>query len=69
MHADDLLDADEELLDVLQEGRATKGMLVDRTGLSRNTVYNRTQVLEAASHIRVVHDATRLFELVDDPRE
>lgn len=69
MDASDLRNADEAILDVLQEGRATKGMLVDETGFSRNTVYNRLEVLEAAGHIRVVHDSTRLFELVDDPRE
>lgn len=69
MNPSDLRTADEAILDVLQGGRATKGMLVDETGFSRNTVYNRLEVLEAAGHIRVVHDSTRLFELVDDPRE
>lgn len=68
MDADDLRPADEAMLDVLSEGRATKGMLVDRTGYSRNTVYNRLEVLEAAGHVRVVHAGTRLFELVEDPR-
>lgn len=44
-------------------------MLVDESGYSRNTVYNRLEVLNAADHVKVVHEATRLFELVDDPRE
>ena len=69
MDTDDLRPADNEILDVLTEGRATKGMLVDETGYSRNTVYNRLNVLEAADHIRVVHEPTRLFELVSDPRD
>jgi len=69
MYEDDLRPADEAILDVLQEGRATKGMLVDESGYSRNTVYNRLEVLEAAGHVHVVHESTRLFELVSDPRE
>jgi hypothetical protein len=27
------------------------------------------EVLQAAEHVRVVHESTRLFELVSDPRE
>ena len=69
MEADDLSPADEAILDVLAEGRATKGMLVDETGYSRNTVYNHLETLLAAEHIRLVHESTRLFELVSDPRE
>ncbi|WP_254531314.1 helix-turn-helix transcriptional regulator [Natrinema gelatinilyticum] len=68
MDADDLRDADVQILNELRKGRATKGMLVDSTGFSRNTVYNRLEVLKAAGHIDVVHEGTRLFELVDDPR-
>jgi len=44
-------------------------MLVDESGYSRNTVYNRLEVLEAAGHVHVVHESTRLFELVNDPRD
>jgi len=69
MDVEDLRPADDAILDVLQEGRATKGMLVDETGYSRNTVYNRLEVLQAADHVRTVHEPTRLFELVSDPRE
>lgn len=69
MDEDDLRPADEAILDVLQEGRATKGMLVDETGYSRNTVYNRLEVLQAAGHVQVVHESTRLFKLTSDPRE
>lgn len=69
MDASDLRAADEAILDVLSHGRATKGMLVDESGYSRNTVYNRLEVLEAAGHVKVVHESTRLFELVSDPRK
>jgi hypothetical protein len=68
MDESDLRNAHREVLDVLQEGRATKGYLIERTGYSRNTVYNVLEVLEAAGHIEAVHEPTRLFEVVDDPR-
>ena len=68
MDVDDLRPADEAILDELSDGRATKGSLVDWTGYSRNTVYNRLEVLEAAGHVECVHEGTRLFELVSDPR-
>lgn len=68
MDEDDLRPADDAILDVLSDGRATKGMLVDESGFSRNTVYNRLEVLQAANHVRTVHEPTRLFELVSDPR-
>ena len=69
MDPEDLTQVDEAILDELQAGRATKGALVDWTGYSRNSIYNRLEVLEAAEHVRCIHDGTRLFELVDDPRE
>jgi DNA-binding IclR family transcriptional regulator len=69
MDADDLTQVDRAILDTLSAGRATKGALVEWTGYSRNSVYNRTQVLEAAGFIRLKHEPTRLFELVDDPRD
>lgn len=69
MDPEDLRPADEQILDQLQQGRATKGALVDWTEFSRNTVYNRLEVLEAAGHVNCVHEGTRLFELVDDPRD
>jgi transcriptional regulator of nitric oxide reductase len=69
MDEDALRPADEAILDVLQDGRATKGMLVDESGYSRNTVYNRLEVLQAADHVCVVHESTRLFGLVSDPRD
>lgn len=68
MDEEDLRPADREILDELGDGRATKGALVDWTGYSRNTIYNRLNVLEAAGHVTVIHEGTRLFELKDDPR-
>jgi len=69
MDPDDLMDPDEAILDALKDGRATKGALIDWTGYSRNTVYHRLQVLEAAGLIECAHEGTRLFELVEDPRD
>lgn len=68
MDESDLKPADRAILAVLDEGRATKGLIIDESGYSRNTVYQRLEVLEAAEHVRCVHEPTRLFELVDDPR-
>ena len=67
--ADDLTESDEEILDELQRGSRTKGALVDATGLHRNTVGHRLDILEASGLIDQIHDSTALYELVDDPRE
>jgi uncharacterized membrane protein len=69
MDPEDLRPADREILDLLAEGQSTKGLLVDETEYSRNTIYNRLNVLEAAGHVRVVHEPTRLFALESDPRD
>ena len=64
-----LTDADRKILDELQAGARTKKALVDATGLHRNTVGNRLDVLEAGEAIRCIHETTALYELLDDPRE
>lgn len=64
-----LTDADHAILDLLAEGRCTQGYLADETGLSRQHVYNRLNVLTAAGYVEKVHDSTALYELVNDPRE
>lgn len=69
MGSDELRPADEAILGVLSEGRATKGYLIDETGKSRNTIYERLEILETAGHVETIHDPTRLVELVDDPRD
>lgn len=68
MDSEDLTETDKAILDELQKGRATKGALVEWTGYSRNSVYNRLEVLEAAGYVECVHEGTRLFEVVSDPR-
>lgn len=69
IESEDLTDADEAILDELREGARTKKAIVEATGLHRNTVGNRLNVLEAGDAIRCVHDSTALYELVEDPRE
>lgn len=64
-----LTDADHAILDMLYDGRCTQGYIVAETGLSRQHVYNRLNVLTAAGYVRRVHDATALYELVEDPRD
>ena len=67
--ADDLTDADRAILDELQAGARTKKYIIDKTGLHRNTVGNRIDVLEAGDIVRSLHGTTALYELVDDPRD
>jgi Fe2+ or Zn2+ uptake regulation protein len=77
MDADDLTPTDRDILDVLKTRResgepwgiATKGRLVDETGRSRNSVYNRLEILDAHGHVDVIHEGTREFKFVSDPRE
>lgn len=65
----ELTDADRAILDMLRGGRCTQGYIVDGTGLSRQQVYNRLNVLVAADYVEKVHDSTALYELVSDPRD
>ena len=67
--ADDLTDADQAILDELQAGARTKKYIIDETGLHRNTVGNRMDVLEAGDVVRSLHETTALYEIVDDPRD
>jgi len=69
MEPEDLTETDKAILDELKKGRATKGALVDWTGFSRNSVYNRLEVLEAAGFVECVHEGTRLFKIASDPRD
>lgn len=76
MAPEDLTDTDRAILDTLQQGRdsgepwgiATKGRLVDETGYSRNSVYNRLMILKGEGHVELVHNGTREFRFVSDPR-
>lgn len=77
MNADDLTRTDRAILDVLTANRdgdepwgiATKGRLVDETGFSRNSVYNRLDVLKEAGCVELIHPGTREWKFVSDPRE
>ena len=68
MEADELIESDREILDELQRGRCTPAVLVDWTGLSKQTIHNRLNVLVAAGHVKKVHESG-LYELVEDPRD
>ena len=59
----------ESVLDVLHNGRATPGHIVQETDLSRQTVHSQLNQLLAGEHVRYVHEGTGLYELVDDPRD
>ncbi|UHH25876.1 winged helix-turn-helix domain-containing protein [Halobacterium noricense] len=67
MEADELIESDREILDELQKGRCTPAVLVDCTGLSKQTIHNRLNVLVVGGHVEKVHESG-LYELVDDPR-
>ena len=69
MDVDDLTEADHAILDELTEGARTKKAIVDKTGLHRNTVGNRLDVLQAGEIISCIHHTTALYELVNDPRD
>lgn len=68
MDESDLNASDRALLDELARGRATPVALQEWTGLSKQTVHTRLNVLVAAGHVKKVHDSG-LYELVDDPRD
>jgi predicted HTH transcriptional regulator len=62
-----LNDADRDILDVLQEGRATPGYLSQETGHDSSYINQRLRRLEEHDHVRTL--ARGLWELVDDPRD
>jgi len=68
MDAEDLTAADRAILDELAESALTKKAIVDSTGLHRNTVGNRLDVLAAGDVIKCIHETTALYRLVSDPR-
>jgi len=66
LRADDLNDADEEILDALWEGRGTPSYLAER--LDRNRSYVSQRLKRLAEHDVLDKLGTGLYELVDDPR-
>lgn len=64
---DDLAPADEELLDMLQDGRITAPFAADETGYSLQYIRDRLSRLVEHGNATKVYDG--LYELVKDPRE
>lgn len=63
----DLVPADEELLDLLQEGRITAPYAADQTGYSLQYVRDRLGRLVEHGNARKIYEG--LYELTEDPRE
>lgn len=68
MEPGELLESDRAILDELHKGRATPVALADWTGLSKQTIHNRLNVLVATGYVKKAHPSG-LYELVDDPRD
>jgi DNA-binding IclR family transcriptional regulator len=68
IEADELIESDREIRDKLQNGRWTPAVLVEWTGLSKQPIHNRLNVLVAAGHVENAHES-RLYELVADSRD
>ena len=64
---DRLNSADEQILDVLQKGRATPAYVSEQADLGRSYVSQRLIRLEEHGHVDEL--ARGLYELVDDPRD
>ena len=77
MDADDLTKTEKATLDFLKQGEggsepwgiATKGRIVDGIDFSRNSVYNALGRLEAAGHVDLLHERTREYKFISDPRD
>lgn len=64
---DDLAPSDEEIFDMLQEGRVTAPFVADETGYSLQYVRDRlARLVEHGNAIKVYQG---LYELVEDPRD
>ena len=59
-------DNDEQVLEVLREGRANPAYIHDQTGLRKQRINDSLQRLTSAGWVR--KPARGLYELVDDPR-
>lgn len=57
---------EEQVLDVLKDGRATPKLIKDHTGLSDQQINYAVNQLQAAGWVERV--STGLYELVEDPR-
>lgn len=66
LEEDDLVPADEELLNLLQEGRITAPYAANETGYSLQYVRDRLSRLVEHGNVRKVYEG--LYEIIEDPR-
>ena len=66
---DDLNDTDLGILELLQDGRETRGSLVDQLGRAENYVGERLRWLRANDLVGYHHEPTALYELTDKGEE
>ena len=62
-----LTPTDEQILDLLDEGRVTAPLVAEEIGASQEYVRSRLKRLVEHGHAQKVY--TGLYELTDDPRE
>ncbi|MCL9817487.1 winged helix-turn-helix domain-containing protein [Natronocalculus amylovorans] len=63
----DRKEIDDQILDLLRDGRNVPSNLADDLGVSRQYVQQRLQLLEAADYVRNI--GRGVYELINDPRE
>ena len=59
---------DRAILQMLAEGRATQGYLIDATPHTRSQIQRRLEALHMGEYIAKVHDGTALYEITDKGR-
>lgn len=67
MAIDRLNPTDEEIVDMLAEGRCTPSYLSKELDTSRQNIQRRLEVLTAGEVVKKID--TGLYELVEDPRD
>ena len=60
-------DADEDILEILQEGRNVPQNIANHLDFTRQYAYQRLKRLEEHGHVRNI--GSGVYELVDDPRD
>lgn len=59
---------DHAILQMLAEGRATQGYLIDATPHTRSQIQRRLEALHMGEYIAKVHDGTALYEITEKGR-
>ena len=59
---------DRAILQMLAEGRATQGYLIDATPHTRSQIQRRLEALHMGEYIAKIHDGTALYEITDKGR-